>query len=209
MGKIRVSTLGDQETEKKQKDEAQKRRLAKKVAKEGTKAPVITEEKKEVKKESKNSSNAHASEDKQGVKESKKEGKKEEVKEQKKVVSKPKQNAPHVRSSRYKDLRKLVDPRKIYPLAEALTLVKQTANTKFTGTIEAHFNLTRVVKVKNVDGVKVERKTPLAHAKLGKTTDSESVLKDKLEQITKVLGLPNIKKVVVNATMGPGIKVAL
>ena len=208
MGKIRVSALGDQDAEKKQKDEAQKRRLAKKVAKEGTKAETAALEKKETKKESKNSSSARASEDKQGV-ESKKDEKKEEVKEQKKVVSKPKQNAPHVRGKRYKDLRKLVDPRKVYPLAEGLVLVKQTANTKFTGTIEAHFNLTRVVKVKNVDGVKVERKTPLAHAKLGKTTDTESTLKTKLEQITKALGAPNIKKVVLNASMGPGIKVNL
>lgn len=200
MGKIRVSALGDESTEKKQKEEAAKRRLAKKASKEGvkTEAPVI--EKKEAKKESKN----------QGVKESKKEENKVEVKkETKKTEGTPKKRTPRVRGKRYVDLRKLVDPRKIYPLAEGLTLVKQTANTKFTGTIEAHFNLSRVVKVKNVDGVKVERKTPLAHAKLGKTTDTEAALKTKLEQITKVLGVPNIKKVVINASMGPGIKISL
>lgn len=203
MGKIRVSTLGDESTEKKQKEEAAKRRLAKKEAKEGTKAVATAEEKKTTKKEAKGAPK------KEEVTEKKAEVKKEVKKETKKTEGTPRKTTPHIRGKRYKNLRTLVDPRKIYPLAEGLTLVKQTANTKFTGTIEAHFNLSRVIKVKNVDGVKVERKTPLAHAKLGKTTDTEAVLKTKLEQITKVLGAPNIKKVVLNASMGPGIKINL
>jgi hypothetical protein len=204
MGKIRVSALGDQDAEKKQKEEAAKRRLAKKVAKGEVAADTVVSEKKP--------SSAKATEGKE-IKASKKIDTVEKKEEAKKVTKKsegtPKKKVLRIRGKRYKNLRTLVDPRKIYPLAEGLTLVKQTSTTKFAGTVEAHFNLSRTVKVKNIDGLKAERKTPLAHAKLGKTTDTEAVLKTKLEQITKALGQPNIKKVVINASMGPGIKVSL
>lgn len=45
------------------------------------------------------------------------------------------------RSKRYAELKKLVDSKKLYPLAEAVELAKQTSTTKFDGTIELHVNL--------------------------------------------------------------------
>ncbi len=199
MGKIRVSTLGDEEAEKKQKEEAQKRRLAKKLEKEGTKTTEKSEQKKETKKVSK--------ETKKETKKTNAAPKEELAEETKKTPLKPRKVGAKIRSARYKEIRTLVDSKRYYTLDEALALVKQTSKTKFTGSVEAHFNLSRVVKVKNADGIKVERKSPLAHAKLGKTTDSDSVLKEKFQQTLKVLGTPNVKKIVLNATMGPGIKV--
>lgn len=45
------------------------------------------------------------------------------------------------RSKRYRELVKKVDAAKLYPLNEAVTLAKQTANTKFTGSVELHVRL--------------------------------------------------------------------
>lgn len=45
------------------------------------------------------------------------------------------------RSKRYKELEKLVDKNKTYQIAEAVALVKKTANTKFDGSVEVHFRL--------------------------------------------------------------------
>lgn len=45
------------------------------------------------------------------------------------------------RSKRYSELKKLVDPKKLHPLAEAVELVKKTSTTKFDGTVELHANL--------------------------------------------------------------------
>lgn len=44
-------------------------------------------------------------------------------------------------SKRFNELQKLVDPKKSYPLAEAIELVKKTAGTKFDSTVELHFKL--------------------------------------------------------------------
>lgn len=45
------------------------------------------------------------------------------------------------RSKRYSELKKLIDPKKTYSVAEAIELVKKTSTTKFNGAVEAHFNL--------------------------------------------------------------------
>lgn len=45
------------------------------------------------------------------------------------------------RSKRYQELKKLVDPKKLYSPAEAMELVKKTGNTKFDGSVEVHVNL--------------------------------------------------------------------
>jgi large subunit ribosomal protein L1 len=42
---------------------------------------------------------------------------------------------------RYTELKKLVDPKKLYAPREAMDLAKKTSNTKFDGTIEIHVNL--------------------------------------------------------------------
>lgn len=45
------------------------------------------------------------------------------------------------RSKRFSELKKLVDPKKLHPLSEAIELVKKTSTTKFDGTVELHANL--------------------------------------------------------------------
>jgi large subunit ribosomal protein L1 len=45
------------------------------------------------------------------------------------------------RSKRYNELKKLVEPKKLYPPAEAIELAKKTSSTKFDGSIELHANL--------------------------------------------------------------------
>lgn len=45
------------------------------------------------------------------------------------------------RSKRYREVAKQIEVGKAYPLAEAVTLAKQTANTKFAGSIELHVRL--------------------------------------------------------------------
>ncbi|MEK7655253.1 MAG: 50S ribosomal protein L1 [Patescibacteria group bacterium] len=45
------------------------------------------------------------------------------------------------RSKRYSELKKLIDPKKAYSVAEAVDLVKKTSTTKFDGSVEIHLNL--------------------------------------------------------------------
>lgn len=45
------------------------------------------------------------------------------------------------RSKRYTELKKLVDPKKVYVPEEAIALAKKTATTKFVGSFEVHINL--------------------------------------------------------------------
>jgi len=44
-------------------------------------------------------------------------------------------------SKRYVELKKLVDPKKVYAPLEAIELAKKTASTKFEGSVEVHLNL--------------------------------------------------------------------
>ncbi len=52
-----------------------------------------------------------------------------------------KQKKARVRSKRYVEKASLVDKTKLYPLSDAVTLVKQTSFTTFDGTVELHINL--------------------------------------------------------------------
>lgn len=45
------------------------------------------------------------------------------------------------RSKRYKELKTLIDAKKLYTPAEAIELVKKTSTTKFPGSVEVHVNL--------------------------------------------------------------------
>lgn len=45
------------------------------------------------------------------------------------------------RSKRYNELKKLIDPKKLYSPSEAFELVKKTSTTKFDGAVEVHMNL--------------------------------------------------------------------
>lgn len=46
-----------------------------------------------------------------------------------------------IRSKRYVEVIKMVEKNKLYPLKDAVSLVKQTSLTKFDGTVELHINL--------------------------------------------------------------------
>lgn len=130
MGKIRAVTLGDASEEKEQKRRAEARRQTKDSKKQkvegvgmkgGERTAVVdgTDIKPEYK---------HLIEEVEGEGEEKKAKKKKEVK-------------VHVRSKRYQEMVKLVERTKLYPLIEAVKLVKKTSLSKFDGTVELHINL--------------------------------------------------------------------
>ncbi len=141
MGKIRVAALGDEKKEKEQKRRAEARRQtkqSKKVKVEGVgmhggqRVAVVegTEIRPEFKKlieEVETSASAPQS----GASADKGE----------KAERAAKQKKARVRSKRYVEKASLVDKTKLYPLAEAVSLVKQTSVSKFDGTIEIHINL--------------------------------------------------------------------
>lgn len=134
MGKIRAVTLGDEaaENEAKRKAEARRQTKASKKAKvegvglkggERTIAMEGTDIKPEFKKL------IEEVESGETPQESKKKA------EKKKVVK------AKVRSKRYQEVMGMVDKTKLYPLADAISLVKKTSLTKFDGTVELHVNL--------------------------------------------------------------------
>lgn len=127
MGKIRVATLGDEE-EKEQKRRAQARRQTKKSKKEKVEGVGM-----------------HGGERVAVIEESdiKPEFKKlvEEVETGEKKPEKKKKIKVKVRSKKYQEVAKLVDKNTLYPINDAIALVKKTSLTKFDGTVELHINL--------------------------------------------------------------------
>ena len=67
----------------------------------------------------------------------------------------------------------------------------------------------RKVTVKGVTGLKVERKSPLAHAVLGKTTEDNKELSKAMEKFVKALNKSAIAKITIASSMGPVIRVSL
>lgn len=139
MGKIRVAKLGDEAQEKELKRRAEARRETKKSKKAkvehvglkgGERVAVVegTEIKAEYKKlvEEVEKGQAAGEQGKEVEKQGKKKAKKAKVR---------------VRSKRYQEAAKLTDKTKLYPLSEAIELVKKTSLTKFDGTVELHINL--------------------------------------------------------------------
>jgi large subunit ribosomal protein L1 len=118
MGKIRVKVLGDEEAEKKQKEEAKKRAEAKRLAEDKSVKPVKAEE----------------TVDAAG---------KEAPKEEKKVKSKYAAKNTKVRhSEKYQTVAQQVDKSKTYSLSEALALLPQLKVASFDETVELHINTT-------------------------------------------------------------------
>lgn len=116
MGKIRVATLGDEEQEKEQKRKAEARR-------EGKKAKKAVEQTDDV------SVDETAEPSAEGAEPSEKKEKKQRKTKQK------------IRSKKYIEKSSLIDKNTLYPLADAVSLVKQTSMAKFDGTVEIHLNL--------------------------------------------------------------------
>lgn len=140
MGKIRVAKLGDEHAEKEQKRRAEARRQTKASKKEkveglglkgGERVAVVegTEIKPEFKK----------------LVEEIEEGSADKTQKEEKTEKKAKRIKVRARSKRYRETLKLVDRSKLYPLAQAIALVKKTSLTKFDGTVELHLNLNPAV----------------------------------------------------------------
>jgi len=132
MGKIRAVAMGDEKEEKEQKRRAEARRQTKDSKKSkvegvglkgGERVAVVegTDIKPEFKK--------LIDEVESG----------ESPEESKKKASKEKKI--RVRSKRYVEKSSLVDKNKLYPVVDAIGLMKQTSLTKFDGTVELHVNL--------------------------------------------------------------------
>lgn len=123
MGKIRAVTLGDEAAENEAKRKAEARRqtkASKKAAKTESDAAEGTELKPEYKKLVDEVENGG---------------------EAKKKTEKKKKAKLKVRSKKYQEVMGMVDKTKLYPLSDAISLVKKTSITKFDGTIELHINL--------------------------------------------------------------------
>lgn len=116
MGKVRAKTLGDQEVELKEKQEAEARRQAKIVAEKAAGQARKEAEKAEAQPEEK-------------VEEPKK-----------KVVVKKEGKKAAARSSKYAASAKLIDKSKLYSVKEALELVEKAHIAKFDETVELHIN---------------------------------------------------------------------
>lgn len=143
---------------------------------------------------------------------------KEEIKEElpTKLAEKEKVRPPKVRSARYKSVKSLIDSQKLYPVEEAIELVKKTSTVKFDSSVEVHILMEkgkketegvrglisfphgtgRKLKVVILDEKKIEE--------IGKTkkTDFDLALaspelQPKLQKIAKILGpkglMPNPK----------------
>lgn len=137
MGKIRVAALGDEQSEQEQKRRADARRQTKQSKKPfgktqgkakvegvglkgGERVAVVegTDIKPEFQKPEE--------ENGEGTTENKKSKKAKKT---------------HVRSKRYTEVAALVDKTKLYPLTNAVALVKKTSTTTFDGTVELHINI--------------------------------------------------------------------
>ena len=120
MGKVRKVALGDEKQEKAQKKKADARREGKKAKKASATVVEGTELKAEVKELlEKVESGAKAGTS----------------------AKKSKSKGPKVRGKKYQEAVKLIDKAKLYPLADAVKLVKQTSITKFDATVELHIAL--------------------------------------------------------------------
>lgn len=126
------------------------------------------------------------------------EEKKEEEKPQKTARRAPK---PRQRGKRYLEARAKVDPQKEYSFQEAAKLVRETSISGFPGSVELH-----LVLGKGGLSAKTEKKAPLAHLVVAKVDQPERKIEENLKAAIEAVGAKNIKKAVVSASMGPGIK---
>ena len=100
----------------------------------------------------------------------------------------------------------IVDRTKLYSPLEAIALAQSAATNKFDGKIEVHAVLTRTGAFGEY---KTERKAPLFHTVLGKQSEKPEVLLAALEKLITTLDPRQIRKLLVCAPRGPGVKVDL
>lgn len=136
--------------------------------------------------------------------------------ERKRRIKKPARK----RGKRYLQVKKQIDRTKLYPLSEAIKLVKKTSISRFNGRVEVHLvtkekGVKRTVKLPHeIDKqtkleIASEKKAPLIHLVIGKLDSKESDLSENFWAIIEAVGTKNIKKAVLTSTMGPGIKIDL
>lgn len=129
MGKIRAKTLGDENLEQKEHDEAEKRREAKAMAKDETNQGVAeVEGPTDAQSTSENAGRASVG------------GNDRQDPEQQKAPKKQKVGKAHERSAKYKEAASLIEKGKTYPLIQALDLLEKTHLAKFDETVELHIN---------------------------------------------------------------------
>src|SRR3990167_5078331 len=119
MGKIRIKTLGDEEKEKKQRVKDEARREGKKAIKDGKTKPEETPV---------------------PTPEIKQEEKTAEVKKQVKKDKVSPSLPHHKHGKKYLQVRSFVDKTKMYPISEAISLLKKMKIASFDETVEVHIN---------------------------------------------------------------------
>lgn len=97
-----------------------------------------------------------------------------------------------------------VDRAKLYPPLEAIKLAQGSARNRFDGKIEIHAVVRRPGKYGKWQ---TEKKAPLIHAVLGKQSEPAEKLAEELGKLVTAVDPNQIVKLVVCATMGPGVKV--
>jgi large subunit ribosomal protein L1 len=136
MGKIRVKTLGIEETEKKQKQEAKKKAENKKLvkgAKGGERIVAVGPSEEEL-------AQLEVSRVAEVPRVSR--GEKLETPRGTRDTRKPRGTRKHVRSKNYQTVAKMVDKTKRYTLSEALETISKLKRAKFDETVELHINTT-------------------------------------------------------------------
>lgn len=83
-------------------------------------------------------------------------------------------------------------------------MAQETATNHFDGKIEVHAVLKRPGKFGKWQ---TEKKAPLLHAVLGKQSEAAEKLAEELAKLVAAADASQIVKLVVCATMGPGVKV--
>jgi large subunit ribosomal protein L1 len=190
MGKVRKVVLGDEALEKKQKKRAEARREGKKAKKTkvegvglhgGERTAVVegtelTSDVKELLEKVEEGAQAGKAEKKQKVR------------------------GPKIRGKKYQEAAKLVDQKKLYPLREAVVLVKKTSITKFDATVELHLNLNPVVLGEKDEKKDFRGSVALPHG-TGKTVRVVAADDTILEEITA--GRINFDILVAHPSMMP------
>lgn len=155
MGKIRIKTLGLPEEEEKEKEKTKVRKEAKQAQK-TAKAPGLKGGERLV---AMGPSEEELAEIPIPSTEEKAE---EEFKEAPPQAEKKiKAHLPKKRGKNYQNAAKLIDKSRLYPLSEAVALVKKTSFTRFDGSVEAHINtfeggVSGSVKFPHSTGKKIE-----------------------------------------------------
>ncbi len=96
---------------------------------------------------------------------------------------------------------------KIAPLAKILGPRGLMPNPK-NGTISDDPEAV-IRKLKGKTSYKTEKKAPLLHLVVGKVNQAEEELRENVRKLLDTIGTGNIRKAVIKATMGPGIKINL